>query len=157
MNLTDEQKAVSLAPLSGMTKVVAYAGTGKTSSLCALAQRNRGLRGLYLAFNKSAEMDARQRFPRSVQCKTVNALAFGVTGRVFAHKLGSLRPIDAIKFAMEQQGLTVKDLEPAIGRANRVYEVLRRKRALTVNMIWMLHEQLRLPAEALIKPIRKVA
>lgn len=66
-------------------------------------------------------------------------------------------PIDAIKFAMEQQGLTVKDLEPAIGRPNRVYEVLGRKRALTVNMIWMLHEQLRLPAEALIKPIRKVA
>ena len=66
-------------------------------------------------------------------------------------------PIDAIKFAMEQQGLTVKDLEPAIGRSNRVYEVLGRKRALTVNMIWMLHEQLRLPAEALIKPIRKVA
>ena len=66
-------------------------------------------------------------------------------------------PIDAIKFAMEQQGLTVKDLEPAIGKSNRVYEVLGRKRALTVNMIWMLHEQLRLPAEALIKPIRKVA
>ncbi len=66
-------------------------------------------------------------------------------------------PIEAIKFAMEQQGLTVKDLEPAIGRANRVYEVLGRKRALTVNMIWKLHEQLRLPAESLIKPIRKVA
>jgi HTH-type transcriptional regulator/antitoxin HigA len=66
-------------------------------------------------------------------------------------------PIEAIKFAMEQQGLTVKDLEPAIGRSNRVYEVLARKRALTVNMIWKLHAQLRLPAEALIKPIRKVA
>lgn len=66
-------------------------------------------------------------------------------------------PIEAIKFAMEQQGLTVKDLEPAIGRANRVYEVLGRKRALTVNMIWKLHEQLRLPAESLIKPVRKVA
>jgi HTH-type transcriptional regulator/antitoxin HigA len=66
-------------------------------------------------------------------------------------------PIDAIRFAMEQQGLTVKDLEAAIGRPNRVYEVLGRKRALTVNMIWKLHEQLRLPAEALIKPIRKVA
>lgn len=66
-------------------------------------------------------------------------------------------PIEAIKFAMEQQGLTVKDLEPSIGRANRVYEVLGRKRALTVNMIWKLHEQLRLPAESLIKPIRKVA
>ena len=66
-------------------------------------------------------------------------------------------PIEAIKFAMEQQGLTVKDLEPAIGRSNRVYEVLARKRVLTVNMIWKLHAQLRLPAEALIKPIRKVA
>lgn len=66
-------------------------------------------------------------------------------------------PIDAIKFAMEQQGLTVKDLESAIGRPNRVYEVLGRKRALTVGMIWKLHEQLRLPAEALIKPISKVA
>lgn len=66
-------------------------------------------------------------------------------------------PIEAIKFAMEQQGLTVKDLESAIGRPNRVYEVLGRKRALTVNMIWKLHEQLRLPAESLIKPIRKVA
>ncbi len=66
-------------------------------------------------------------------------------------------PIDAIKFAMEQQGLTVKDLESAIGRPNRVYEVLGRKRALTVGMIWKLHERLRLPAEALIKPIRKVA
>jgi len=66
-------------------------------------------------------------------------------------------PIDAIKFAMEQQGLTVKDLESAIGRPNRVYEVLGRKRALTVGMIWKLHERLRLPAEALIKPISKVA
>ncbi len=66
-------------------------------------------------------------------------------------------PIEAIKFAMEQQGLTVKDLESAIGRPNRVYEVLGRKRALTVNMIWKLHQQLRLPAESLIKPIRKVA
>ncbi len=66
-------------------------------------------------------------------------------------------PIEAIKFAMEQQGLTVKDLEAAIGRPNRVYEVLNRKRALTVNMIWKLHERLRLPAESLIKPITKVA
>lgn len=66
-------------------------------------------------------------------------------------------PIDAIKFAMEQQGLTVKDLQSAIGRPNRVYEVLGRKRALTVSMIWKLHERLRLPAEALIKPISKVA
>ena len=33
-------------------------------------------------------------------------------------------PIDAIKFRMEQKGLTPKDLQPMIGRSNRVYEIL---------------------------------
>ncbi len=44
-------------------------------------------------------------------------------------------PIEAIKFAMEQKGLTVKDLEPMIGKSNRVYEVLNHKRPLTLKMI----------------------
>ena len=39
-------------------------------------------------------------------------------------------PVEAIRFRMEQGGLTVKDLVPSIGRPNRVYEVLNRKRAL---------------------------
>jgi HTH-type transcriptional regulator / antitoxin HigA len=43
--------------------------------------------------------------------------------------------VDTIKFWMEQLGLTVKDLEPVIGRKNRVYEVLSRRRALTLRMI----------------------
>ena len=41
-------------------------------------------------------------------------------------------PVEAIKFEMEQKGLTVKDLEPMIGKSNRVHEVLNRKRALTL-------------------------
>jgi HTH-type transcriptional regulator/antitoxin HigA len=61
-------------------------------------------------------------------------------------------PIEAIKFRMEQAGLTAKDLEPMIGRLNRVYEVLNRKRALTLPMIWKLHQGLGIPAESLIKP-----
>lgn len=61
-------------------------------------------------------------------------------------------PIDAIKFRMEQSGLTAKDLEPAIGRTNRVYEVLNGKRALTLPMIWRLHSMFGIPAESLIKP-----
>jgi len=60
-------------------------------------------------------------------------------------------PVEAIKFEMERQGLTVKDLEPMIGKSNRVYEILNHKRALTLNMIWRLHEQLGIPAESLIK------
>ena len=60
-------------------------------------------------------------------------------------------PVEAIKFEMEQKGLTVKDLEPMIGKSNRVYEVLNHKRSLTLKMIWRLHDQLGIPAESLIK------
>ncbi len=59
--------------------------------------------------------------------------------------------VEAIKFRMEQQGLTVKDLEPLIGRSNRVYEVLSRKRGLTLAMIHKLHVGLGIPAESLLR------
>ena len=45
-------------------------------------------------------------------------------------------PVEAIKFEMERKGLTVKDLEPMIGKSNRVYEILNHKRSLTLKMIW---------------------
>ena len=61
-------------------------------------------------------------------------------------------PVEAIKFEMERKGLTVKDLEPMIGKSNRVYEILNHKRSLTLKMIWKLHEGLGIPAESLIKP-----
>ncbi|MBI5575022.1 MAG: transcriptional regulator [Deltaproteobacteria bacterium] len=61
-------------------------------------------------------------------------------------------PVEAIKFRMEQLGLTPKDLEPMIGRRNRVYEVLNRKRPLTMKMAWRLHCELGIPAESLIRP-----
>ena len=64
--------------------------------------------------------------------------------------IGAPDPVDAIKFRMEQSGLTVKDLEPIIGRSNRVYEVLNRKRPLTLAMIRRLHRSLGIPAEVLI-------
>jgi len=60
-------------------------------------------------------------------------------------------PVEAIKFVLEQRGLAVKDLEPMIGRSNRVYEILTRKRPLTLKMIWRLHKGLGIPAESLIK------
>lgn len=63
-------------------------------------------------------------------------------------------PIAAIKFRMEQQGLTRKDLEPLIGTRTRVAEVLNRKRSLSITMIRRLHEQLGISAEVLIRPSR---
>ena len=59
--------------------------------------------------------------------------------------------VEAIKFRMEQAGLGPKDLVPMIGQINRVYEVLNRKRPLTLQMIRRLHEDLGVPAEALLK------
>lgn len=60
-------------------------------------------------------------------------------------------PVEAIKFRMEQQGLTVDDLVPVIGRKNRVYEILAGKRPLTLRMIEGLHETFAIPAESLLK------
>lgn len=63
-------------------------------------------------------------------------------------------PIEAIKFRMEQQGLTRKDLEAILGTRTRVAEVLNRRRGLSINMIRRLHEQLGISAEVLIRPSR---
>lgn len=60
-------------------------------------------------------------------------------------------PVEAIRFRMEQKGMTPKDLVPMIGRINRVYEVLSRRRPLTLAMIQRLHRELGIPAESLIK------
>jgi len=64
-------------------------------------------------------------------------------------------PVEAIKFRMEQQGLSRKDLEPIIGTRTRVAEVLNRKRALSIGMIRRLHDRLGISAEVLIRPSRK--
>lgn len=64
--------------------------------------------------------------------------------------IGAPDPVEAIKFRMEQRGLSPKDLEGVIGKSNRVYEVLGRKRPLTLAMIRRLHRTLGIPAEVLI-------
>ena len=64
-------------------------------------------------------------------------------------------PIEAIKFRMEQQGLTRKDLEPLIGTRTRVAEVLNRRRSLSIGMIRRLHKKLGISVEVLIRPSRR--
>ena len=64
-------------------------------------------------------------------------------------------PIEAIKFRMEQQGLTRKDLEPMLGSRTRVAEILNRKRDLSITMIRRLHQSLGIPADVLIQPTRR--
>ena len=59
-------------------------------------------------------------------------------------------PVEAIKFLMDQNSMSRKDLEPYIGTSGRVSEVLSRKRSLTLAMIKKLHEGLKIPYECLI-------
>ncbi len=59
-------------------------------------------------------------------------------------------PIEAIKFRMEQSGLTRKDLEPFLGSRGRVSEIFSKKRDLSLNMIRKLHNDLHIPLESLI-------
>lgn len=61
-------------------------------------------------------------------------------------------PVEAIKFRMEQGGLTRKELEGVLGSRSRVSEILNRKRRLTVDMIWGLHKAFGIPLESLSQP-----
>src|SRR5262245_15184906 len=63
-------------------------------------------------------------------------------------------PIAAIRFRMEQQGLTRKDLEKMLGTRTRVSEILNRRRGLSIAMIRRLHAGLGISAEVLIRPTR---
>jgi HTH-type transcriptional regulator/antitoxin HigA len=71
----------------------------------------------------------------------------------YEHKhydFGPADPVAAIKFRMEQQGLTARDLEPFIGPSGRVSEVLNRKRRLSLRMVKRLHDGLKIPYESLL-------
>lgn len=60
-------------------------------------------------------------------------------------------PIEAIKFRMDQLGLTPKDLQEYMGAKSKVSEVLNRKRSLSLSMIRSLHHNLKIPAEVLVR------
>lgn len=64
--------------------------------------------------------------------------------------IGLPDPVEAILFAMEQRGLSRRDLEPFIGSRARVAEILNHKRPLSLAMIRRLHRGLGIPAEVLI-------
>ena len=70
------------------------------------------------------------------------------------YDFGPADPVEAIKFRMEQEGLTARDLEPYIGQSGRVSEVLNRKRPLSLRMVKRLHGGLRIPYESLLAGVR---
>ena len=70
------------------------------------------------------------------------------------HDFGPLDRVEAIRFRMEQAGMTPLDLEPFIGSSGRVSEVLNRKRGLSLRIVKRLHEGLSIPCETLLAGVR---
>jgi HTH-type transcriptional regulator/antitoxin HigA len=70
------------------------------------------------------------------------------------YDFGSADPVEAIKFRMEQEGLTPRDLEPYIGQSGRVSEVLNRRRPLSLRMVKRLHDGLKIPYESLLAGVQ---
>ena len=104
----------------------------------------------YRAVLKEIEslMSARPNTPEGERLDVLVTLVEAYEGKHYRFDLPD--PVEAIKFRMEQSGLTPKDLVPMIGQLNRVYEVLNRRRPLTLQMIRRLHGALGIPAESLI-------
>ncbi len=89
--LSEEQEAIVQCQASAL-RVVAFAGTGKTTTLRAYAQARPGMRMLYLAFNRSVAQEAQGTFGEHVRCLTIHGLAYRAVGHHYRHKLrGSLR------------------------------------------------------------------
>jgi HTH-type transcriptional regulator/antitoxin HigA len=97
--------------------------------------------------------DAREGSPESDRLDVLATLITAYEERHFPFDPPD--PIEAIRFRMEQQGLTRKDLEAMIGSRTRIAEVLSRKRGLSIAMIRRLHEKLGISAEVLIQPSRR--
>jgi len=91
MRLTAEQQnALDLFGTGTSLAIEAGAGTGKTSTLRALAE-STSRRGQYIAFNKAIVMEAREKMPRTVRSHTAHALAMASVGNRFRHRLNSER------------------------------------------------------------------
>ena len=61
-------------------------------------------------------------------------------------------PISAIKYRMEQMGLTNKDLAEILGNKSRVSDIFNKHRKLNLKMVRKLNEQLQIPLQSLIQP-----
>jgi HTH-type transcriptional regulator / antitoxin HigA len=96
-----------------------------------------------------AVMDARPGTPDGDRLEVLVTLVQAYEAR--HHPVPPPDPVEAIRFRMEQAGLTPRDLEPYIGSRARVSEVLNRRRALTLPMIRRLAEGLQLAVEVLVR------
>jgi len=119
--LTSEQAEIVNTDLSsdGILKIIAFAGTGKTSTLVEYTKRRPKLRFLYVAFNKSVQIEASEKFPKNVQCRTAHSLAWSNFGRKYSDKL-----VNDIKAFMVKDTLNLVNYEDAKNVISTLYNYL---------------------------------
>lgn len=89
--LTAEQEKIvtHVDKTDGLTLISAVAGSGKTTLLKAIAKSVKNSNSLYLAYNSSIATDSRNKFPKSVDCRTVHSLAYRATVKPLNLKVGT--------------------------------------------------------------------
>lgn len=85
MRETTEQAAISQYKGKKLV-VIAFAGTGKTTTAVQFAKNNPEKRILYIAFNRSVANEAQGKFPDNVVCKTAHQIAYAAVGKDYKHK-----------------------------------------------------------------------
>ncbi|MBU3848371.1 MAG: AAA family ATPase, partial [Candidatus Acinetobacter avistercoris] len=83
----EQQFAIEQAHKGESFKVIAYAGTGKTTTLKLVSDAMQHRRGMYLAFNKAIATEAQNKFHGNVDCRTFHSLAFRSVPRGVTDKL----------------------------------------------------------------------
>lgn len=100
--------------------------------------------------NQAAAEDIEHLFEYGIDNFGVTAARSYVDGLTHRFKIDATDPAEAIKFRMDQQGLSNADLVPLLGQRSRVSKILNKKRKLSISMIRNLHQQLKIPLENLI-------
>lgn len=113
--LTAEQARIASHKLekggNDVIKIVAFAGTGKTTTLIKMCQEHPNLKFLVVVYNASVARHAESVFPKNnVTCKTAHSLAFGNVGKYYRHKLcDNLKPRDVLDSGLMEKGISTED------------------------------------------------
>ncbi len=106
---SEEQQAI-IDCRSDSLRVLAFAGTGKTTTMRAYARARPQQRMLYLAFNRAVAAEARESFPETVSCSTIHGLAYRSVGHRYRHQLRGALRIDQVVLALALERRSRKDL-----------------------------------------------
>ena len=101
---TAQQQHIVDTALTGQDVIVqAYAGAAKSSTLCLIAQAMPTKKILYVAFNKAIAVEAAEKMPNNVECRTVHSVAYANTPKEIINKLRGYKPNN--KYLIDELGV----------------------------------------------------